>query len=71
MQSAKNREMCYTAKDDYFKCLDKLPEDQEETCGPIKKIMEQMCPASWVSYFIKQREREMILTFQVEKSQSK
>ena len=61
--------MCYSAKDDYFKCLDKLPFDQEETCGPIKKAMEQFCPGSWISYFIKQREREVILTMQVEKTQ--
>ncbi|KAG5471128.1 hypothetical protein CUR178_02439 [Leishmania enriettii] len=66
MQNAKKRETCYEARDTFHKCLDTLPEDPERECGVQKKIYELSCPKSWVSYFEKQREREVILQLQVE-----
>lgn len=66
MQSAKKRELCYKTRDAFHKCLDTLPEDPEKECAAQKKLFEQSCPKSWVSYFEKQREREVILQLQVE-----
>ncbi|CAG9580440.1 Cytochrome_oxidase_c_subunit_VIb [Leishmania major strain Friedlin] len=66
MQSAKKRELCYETRDAFHKCLDTLPEDPEKECAAQKKLFEQSCPKSWVSYFEKQREREVILQLQVE-----
>lgn len=66
MQNARKRELCYGARDAFHKCLDTLPEDPEKECGGQKKSFEQFCPKSWVSYFEKQREREVILQLQVE-----
>ncbi|TPP43822.1 Cytochrome oxidase c subunit VIb family protein [Leishmania donovani] len=64
--SAKKRELCYKTRDAFHKCLDTLPEDPEKECAAQKKLFEQSCPKSWVSYFEKQREREVILQLQVE-----
>lgn len=66
MQSAEKREVCYQARDTYHKCLDTLPEDPEKACADLKKKFGQACPKSWVSYFEKQRERELILQLQVD-----
>lgn len=66
MQSAEKREMCYQARDAFHKCLDTLPEDPEKACANLKKAFSQSCPKSWVSYFEKQREREVILQLQVD-----
>lgn len=66
MQSANKREICYGARDSYFKCLDQLHEDPEKECASLKKTYDSKCPKSWVSYFEKQRERELILQLQVD-----
>lgn len=66
MQSANKREVCYKTRDDYHKCLDTLPEDPQAYCRKQLAKFEASCPQSWVSYFEKQREREVILQLQVE-----
>lgn len=68
MQKAEKREKCYAARDAYFKCLDALPEDPTASCAGSKKELDGQCPASWVSYFIKQHEREVVLQYQVDAS---
>ncbi|KAH9578999.1 Cytochrome c oxidase [Trypanosoma melophagium] len=68
MQNAKKRELCYEARDLYHKCLDTLPEDSEKECLNQKKDLEKACPSSWIKYFEKQREREVILQLQLERS---
>ncbi|KAK7198410.1 Cytochrome oxidase c subunit VIb [Novymonas esmeraldas] len=66
MQNAKKREVCYETRDAYHKCLDTLPDDPAKECAGAMKLFEQSCPKSWVSYFEKQREREVILQLQVD-----
>lgn len=66
MQSAQKREACYQGRDTYHKCLDTLPEDPDKACAALKKTYDGSCPPSWVSYFEKQREREVILQLQVD-----
>lgn len=66
MQSANKREMCYEARDAYHKCLDTLPEDATKECATQKQTLDNSCPPSWVSYFQKQRDREVMLQFQLE-----
>lgn len=68
MQSAAKRELCYQRRDEFHKCLDTLPEDPEKECATSKKLLDDACPASWVSYFQKQRDREIMLQFQLEGS---
>jgi hypothetical protein len=71
MQSASKREVCYSSRDTYHKCLDTLPEDPVKECGVQKKKLDDSCPPSWVSYFQKQRDREVMLQLQVESSSSR
>lgn len=71
MQSASKREVCYARRDEFHKCLDKLPEDPDKECAKEKKLLDESCPPSWVSYFRKQREREVMLQFQVENVRGK
>ncbi|PBJ80306.1 hypothetical protein BCY84_01565 [Trypanosoma cruzi cruzi] len=71
MQSAKKRELCYEARDAYHKCLDTLPEDPEKECSAQKTALGKACPSSWINYFEKQREREVILQLQLEHSNSR
>lgn len=66
MQSASKREVCYQRRDDYHKCLDTLPEDPAKACSKQKIDLDGACPPSWVSYFQKQREREVMLQYQLE-----
>ncbi|KEG14562.1 hypothetical protein DQ04_00401020 [Trypanosoma grayi] len=68
MQSAKKREVCYEARDLYHKCLDTLPEDSEKECADQKKALAKACPPSWINYFEKQRERELILQMQLDQN---
>jgi hypothetical protein len=71
MQSANKREVCYEARDSFHKCLDTLPEDPVKECAAHKKTLDASCPPSWVSYFQKQRDREVMLQFQLESSRGR
>ncbi|ESN95593.1 hypothetical protein HELRODRAFT_86725, partial [Helobdella robusta] len=42
------REKCWHARDDYWKCLDENNEDVQP-CLQFKKIFEQSCSNQWVS----------------------
>ncbi|EEB07147.1 hypothetical protein SJAG_02229 [Schizosaccharomyces japonicus yFS275] len=58
-----DRESCWTARDEYFKCLDKnniinAKKDDAlaaEKCGPQKEGFETSCVKAWVDYFLKFR----------------
>lgn len=42
------RLVCWGARDQYFKCLDKN-NDKEEPCSKLKEAFEKSCPKLWVS----------------------
>ncbi|RHW68149.1 Cytochrome oxidase c subunit VIb, putative [Trypanosoma equiperdum] len=65
MQNAHKRELCYEARDSYHRCLDSLPEMPEKKCAEQLNLLSAACPASWIIFFEKQREREMILSMQL------
>lgn len=44
------RKICYVARDEYFKCLDKNDEDIYKCTDSLAKF-EEKCPKQWVSYF--------------------
>ncbi|KAG8346571.1 hypothetical protein TRVL_02593 [Trypanosoma vivax] len=71
MQNAKKREACYEARDSYHLCLDNLPDDPEKSCSEQAVTLKDACPASWIAFFEKQRERELILSMQLEQSKGK
>lgn len=66
MQNASKREYCYSKRDEHHKCLDKLPENPDVACSETKKQLDEACPPSWVSYFAKQRDREVVLQLQLQ-----
>eukprot|EP00088_Acartia_fossae_P004839 TRINITY_DN12092_c0_g1_i2.p1 TRINITY_DN12092_c0_g1~~TRINITY_DN12092_c0_g1_i2.p1 ORF type:complete len:100 (-),score=20.96 TRINITY_DN12092_c0_g1_i2:196-495(-) len=50
------RKACWSARDAYWKCLDKNnPKNDEEmnvsACVDLKSQFEKVCPQSWVTYF--------------------
>jgi cytochrome c oxidase assembly factor 6 len=63
MQAASKREVCYAARDAYFQCLDRTGD--LEACTAEDAKFKESCPLSWVSYFTKQREREMMIESQI------
>jgi hypothetical protein len=65
MQSASKREVCYQARDEYHKCLDKKGNEPEECAGESKAFHEK-CPGSWIKYFNQQRERQLVLELQAD-----
>ncbi|XP_053670239.1 cytochrome c oxidase assembly factor 6 homolog [Anopheles nili] len=60
------REKCWTARDQYWACLDKYapeyqctsqaPEPKE--CLHLRKLYQQGCPAQWVKHFDRKRTYE-------------
>ena len=55
------REKCWTAKDNYWNCIDKYEEDlgTEKAiakCVDLRKPFEEMCSKTWVKHFDRRRE---------------
>ena len=52
------RERCWSARDDYWKCLDKNKEEKEK-CLKFRELFESNCPATWVTHFDQKREYDI------------
>ncbi|XP_019383215.1 PREDICTED: cytochrome c oxidase assembly factor 6 homolog [Gavialis gangeticus] len=53
--SMEERQACWGARDQYWKCLDEHAEDAAE-CRQIRLTFEARCPQQWVKYFDKRRD---------------
>ncbi|XP_050071677.1 cytochrome c oxidase assembly factor 6 homolog [Anopheles maculipalpis] len=57
------RAKCWTARDEYWACLDKHAPDYQCTsqqpepkeCLQLRKLYQQSCPAQWVKHFDRKR----------------
>jgi len=54
------RETCWAAKEEYFNCLDKNPNTEEQIstshpCFQLSQHYLEVCPASWVKHFDEKR----------------
>ena len=47
--SMKERQACWGARDEYWKCLDENTEDASK-CKKLRSSFESSCPQQWVSY---------------------
>lgn len=54
----KYREKCWSARDDYWKCLESNNE-QKEQCLKLRKLFESNCPATWVTHFDQKRDYDI------------
>lgn len=48
-----DRNKCYTARDDYFRCL-----DDQASCEDLFKKFEQLCGHKWTEHFLRKRNYE-------------
>lgn len=46
--SMKERQLCWGARDEYWKCLDENTEDTSK-CKKLRSSFESSCPQQWVS----------------------
>ncbi|KAL7882987.1 hypothetical protein SRHO_G00006450 [Serrasalmus rhombeus] len=53
--NSQERRACWSARDEYWKCLD-CNQNDVTTCEKYKKEFEMNCPAQWVTYFNKRRD---------------
>ncbi|XP_069340686.1 cytochrome c oxidase assembly factor 6 homolog [Eulemur rufifrons] len=51
----KERQACWGARDEYWKCLDENTEDASQ-CKKLRSSFESSCPQQWVKYFDKRRD---------------
>lgn len=47
--SMKERQVCWGARDEYWKCLDENTEDASQ-CKNLRRSFEASCPQQWVSH---------------------
>nr|XP_058910629.1 uncharacterized protein LOC131751181 isoform X2 [Kogia breviceps] len=50
--SMKERQACWGARDEYWKCLDENPEDASQ-CKKLRSSFESSCPQQWVFFSLK------------------
>ncbi|XP_005405013.1 PREDICTED: cytochrome c oxidase assembly factor 6 homolog isoform X1 [Chinchilla lanigera] len=53
--SMKERQVCWGARDDYWRCLEESAEDASR-CQQLRKSFESSCPQQWIKYFDKRRD---------------
>ncbi|XP_073735141.1 cytochrome c oxidase assembly factor 6 homolog isoform X2 [Callorhinus ursinus] len=53
--SMKERQACWGARDEYWKCLDENTEDASQ-CKKLRSSFESSCPQQWIKYFDKRRD---------------
>ncbi|XP_020741768.1 cytochrome c oxidase assembly factor 6 homolog isoform X1 [Odocoileus virginianus] len=53
--SMKERQACWGARDEYWKCLDENTEDASK-CKKLRSSFESSCPQQWIKYFDKRRD---------------
>ncbi|XP_022379399.1 uncharacterized protein LOC111160528 isoform X3 [Enhydra lutris kenyoni] len=53
--SMKERQACWGARDEYWKCLDEKAEDASQ-CEQLRSAFESRCPQQWIKYFDKRRD---------------
>ncbi|XP_054417262.1 cytochrome c oxidase assembly factor 6 homolog isoform X1 [Pongo pygmaeus] len=53
--SMKQRQVCWGARDEYWKCLDENLEDASQ-CKKLRSSFESSCPQQWIKYFDKRRD---------------
>lgn len=51
----KERQACWGARDEYWKCLDENTEDASK-CKKLRSSFESSCPQQWIKYFDKRRD---------------
>lgn len=51
--SKAQRQLCYDARDKYWKCLDDNASDSDSICKQARKTFEASCLARWVEHFDK------------------
>lgn len=62
----KQRKACWTARDNYWKCLDeKAPEfstssgeESPAVCQQFRKLFQETCPGQWITHFDRKRTYE-------------
>jgi len=51
------RTKCYSARDEYWSCLDQHQDKDEDTanklCAQTKTLFESMCNPQWVTHFVR------------------
>ncbi|KAK9464666.1 cytochrome oxidase c subunit VIb-domain-containing protein [Lipomyces arxii] len=62
--SRHDRQLCWDARDEYFRCLDAnkittVATQDSSTCSEYYTAMAQHCRQTWVEYFIAKRERDL------------
>ncbi|KAM5235038.1 cytochrome c oxidase assembly factor 6 homolog [Ctenodactylus gundi] len=53
--SRKERQVCWGARDQYWRCLDDNAEDAAR-CRQLRGAFESSCPQQWIKYFDKRRD---------------
>uniref|UniRef100_A0A2K5EDF6 Cytochrome c oxidase assembly factor 6 homolog n=1 Tax=Aotus nancymaae TaxID=37293 RepID=A0A2K5EDF6_AOTNA len=53
--SMKERQVCWGARDEYWKCLDENTDDASQ-CKKLRSSFESSCPQQWIKYFDKRRD---------------
>lgn len=51
----KERQACWGARDEYWRCLDEHTEDASR-CEKLRSSFESSCPQQWIKYFDKRRD---------------
>ncbi|XP_041506252.1 cytochrome c oxidase assembly factor 6 homolog [Microtus oregoni] len=51
----KERQVCWSARDLYWRCLDDNAEDAAR-CKQLRSSFEASCPQQWIKYFDKRRD---------------
>lgn len=51
--SKAQRQICYDARDKYWKCLDENTSDSDSICREARKTFEASCLGRWVEHFDK------------------
>eukprot|EP00070_Physeter_catodon_P030815 XP_028337709.1 cytochrome c oxidase assembly factor 6 homolog isoform X2 [Physeter catodon] len=54
--SMKERQACWGARDEYWKCLDENPEDAAQ-CKKLRSSLESSCPRQWIKSKRNQKEK--------------
>lgn len=53
--SKKERQACWGARDEYWRCLDEHADDAPP-CRALRRSFEASCPQQWIKYFDKRRD---------------
>lgn len=49
------RQKCWSARDNYWNCLDKSGENEKNPCLELRKLYESSCSSQWIKHFDRKR----------------